>query len=328
MIIFTSIAGAFAQSAGPPRKLKAKGVYTHAATGTVFNEKIGDYARAGVYAFDRKANHIGATYENRNPSGLTTLSVYLYPAGGSEERLRMEYVHSLRQVANASPGSGVAARQYPAVFKDGNYKVNGYTAQIEEPQSLLTLLECGQWFFKIRISTNHLDSAGVKALEKEVVTLFKPTELVKKAPMKWEATIHFAPAAFRDSVMLGSVMGSAYKKMDWAKRHVDSLERAGGFPDLYLDLHVAALKEFIQFEKRESMAKTRKQPATKQYLAELNQIIEAGFLEEFIMEEYDMIMIVPEDMTLDFDAYADWKVSHPTAIDLKQKYTVISFGEK
>jgi len=122
--------------------------------------------------------------------------------------------------------------------------------------------------------------------------------------------------------MLGSAMGSAFKKISWALDNVDSLERAAGFPDLYLGLQVESLKEFVQFEKRK---KWNRQQSTTDYLNELNRIIDAGFLEEFIMEQFDMIMIVPQDVTLDFEGFQKWKETHPTTIDLNQRFYVVSY---
>jgi hypothetical protein len=122
--------------------------------------------------------------------------------------------------------------------------------------------------------------------------------------------------------MLGSAMGSAFKKISWALDNVDSLERAAGFPDLYLGLQVESLKEFTQFEKRK---KWNRQQSTTDYLNELNQIIESGFLEEFIMEQFDMIMIVPKETTFDFEGFQKWKEAHPITIDLNQRFYVVSY---
>jgi hypothetical protein len=309
----------YGQTPGQPKQLKVKGTYFHSRTMTEFPENIGSYQRQGVYSFDKKKENISSTYK----SGQTTLSIYLYPAGeGSEGRLRNQYLQAVQDIANVSK-SGLHAQQGYKFFKKDGYKINGFTAiSPDEPRTKLTLFECGQWFFKIRITSNSLDTTQINILERDVLESFQPTRLVKLFPLYSKASVYFAKAAFRDSLMLGSAMGSAYKKIGWALDNVDSLERAAGFPDLYLGLQVESLKEFVQFEKRQ---KWNAQQSTTDYLNELNEIISAGFLEEFVMEQFSMIMIVPNEITLDCEGFENWKRTHPTKINLNQRFYVVSY---
>jgi len=310
----------YGQTPGPPKLLKVKGTYVHSPTTTEFPESIGTYQRQGVYSFDKKKENIGSTYK----SGETTLSIYLYPAGdGIEGRLRNQYLQALQDIADVSK-SGLHAEQGYKYFNKDGYKVNGFSAAVthDQPRSQLTLFECGQWFFKIRITTSSLDTAQINGLEREVLNSLDPTRLVKCSRLNSKADVYFAKAAFRDSLMLGSAMGSAFKKISWALENVDSLERAAGFPDLYLGLQVESLKEFVQFEKRK---RWNRQQSTTDYLNELNAIIDSGFLEEFVMEQFDMIVIVPKEVTLDFEGFQKWKETHPTTIDLNQRFYVVSY---
>jgi hypothetical protein len=325
-IVFIFSILVFGTTAFAQKKLNARGTYVHAATGTEFPLRIGIYEREGVYAHDKKKRDISSTYQNRTDEGKTTLSVFVYPAGeGVEGRLRRHYFQVLQDIATVAD-KGMHAVQYYTSYKNGGYKINGYSALIDgDPISKLTLFECGKWFFKIRVTTNLLDSTGIEVLEKEVLNSFDPTQLVRNSPLDEKASVYFAPGGFRDSLMLGSVMGSAFKKIEWALENVDSLERASGFPDLYLGLHVESLKEFVQFEKRKPW---NRNPSTTEYLDELNQIIASGFLEEFIMEEFDMVMIVPADLVLDFDGFKYWKISHPIKIELAKKFCLVSYKEK
>lgn len=308
----------YGQQRAQPKKIKVKGTYIH-STGTEFPETFDSYQRQGVYSFDKKNANIGSTYKD----GQTALSIYLYPAGnGSEGRLRHQYLQAMQDMANVSKKGLYAQQGYKYYIKDG-YRINGFSAITpDEPKSQLTLFECGQWFFKIRITSSSLDSTQINGLEREILDLFDPTQLVKSSRLNSEADVYFAKAAFRDSLMLGSAMGSAFKKISWALENVDSLERAAGFPDLYLGLQVESLKEFTQFEKGK---KWNRQQSTTDYLNELNQIIDAGFLEEFVMEQFNMIMIVPNEITLDFDGFQKWKETHPISINLNERFYVVSY---
>ncbi|MFA5433608.1 MAG: hypothetical protein WC319_12165 [Candidatus Paceibacterota bacterium] len=318
-----------AQTYSQPKKIKAKGDYVHGQTQLIFPVKIDDYERLYIYSFDKKKTNVGITYESLKNTGKTTLSIYLYPAGsGTDGRLRDEYLFSLQSIANVSD-KGVHAIQKHVSFKKDGYKINGYNAWIVNESNLiksnLTVYECGKWFFKIRITTDILDSLGIDSLKNSTLDLFQPTMLVKNAPLNPKADIHFAKAAFCDSIMLGSAMGCALKKLEWALDNVDSLERASGFPDLYIGMHIEALKAFVNFEKEHNFSKSQ---TTIDYLKELNSIIDAGFLKEFIMQQYSMIMITPENMTFDFDAYENWKQSYPMNIDLSKRFYVISYSDK
>jgi hypothetical protein len=308
-----------------PKKIKSKADYTHTATGFYFPLKIDQYDRADIYAFDKKKQNIGVTY--KSPDLKTTVSIYTYPAGaGTEDRLRNEYIKSMQSVANVSD-NGVHAEQFAVSYKNGDYKINGFKANIKDidKKSSLSVFECGIWFFKIRISSESLDTTGMKQTEQKILDLYKPTKLVKISHLNPKADISFAKAAFVDSLMLGSAMGSAFKKLEWAMENIDSLERASGFPGLYLDMHIASLKEFTEFEKKHpEFSKTKR---TEKYLTELNSIIDNGFLEEFIMEQFDMIMIVPENLEFDFSGFDNWKIDNPININLNERFYVIWFSE-
>lgn len=329
ILIWTAFAGFYCngQVYTQPKKINVKGDYLHPQTQLTFPVKLDDYEREGIYSFDKKKTNVGITYEDHKDAGKTTLSVYVYPAGaGTEGRLRGEYLFSLQSIANGS-NKGVHAIQKNVCYKQEGYTINGYNAWMvnksQSKKSVLTVYECGKWFFKIRITTDVLDSMAIESLKANILDRFQPTTLVKNAPLNPKADIYYGKAAFRDSILLGSVMGCSYKKLEWAMDHVDSLERASGFPDLYLAMHMEAIQEFVKFEKEHPFSKSQ---YTKDYLKELNSIIDAGFLKEFIMEQYSMVMIVPDTMTFDFDAFDQWKRSNPVSIDLNKRFSVISFG--
>jgi hypothetical protein len=321
IIILSAIGQAcYSQALTRPKPVKAKGTYVHLPSKTEFPEQIGTFKRSSIHTFDKKKENVGSTYDNPG----TSLSIYVYPAGsGSEGRLRSEYLHSMQGMANVSR-DGIHAVQRHRYFKSDGFRINGFTAvTYDEPKSQLTVFECGQWFFKVRITSNSLDTAQIRSIENDVLEVIKPTQLVQRFPLNDKASIYFAKAAFRDSLMLGSVMGSAYKKVEWALDNVDSLERLAGFPDSYLGLQVESLKALVQFEKRKTWSK---QQSTTDYLDELNAIINAGFVEEFVMEQFDMLLIVPDQMVLDFEGFDSWQLAHPVRIDLGKMFYVISYN--
>lgn len=332
IIIISAAQVSHAQNTGKPRLLVTKGAYTHVPTEKKFPDRINAYKRTGIYSFDRQKTNIGATYKSQEDKCLIT--IYIYPAGeGSEDRLRNEYLSSLKEIAVGSK-RGVTATQAHAFLKKDDYKVNGFKAAVldvkEHTRTYLSVYECGKWFFKFRITSELLDSTGVSHLERKILDEFAPTDFVKKEPLSSEATIYFAPAARVDSLIAVSALGSALKKVRWAQDNVDSLERAAGFPGLYLELHVESLQEFARQEyvKHEIRKGWARQAATTEYLSELNLIIESGYLREFIMDQYSSVMIVPDDVKLDFEAYLQWKLSNPISLDLNKRFYVVSYTDK
>ena len=314
-----------------PRKLRAKETYVHPATQMTFPRVLLDeYQRNGIHAFDKPATNVGVSYEKITPFEKTGVTLYVYPAeNGTEDRLRSGYRESLQMVANAMR-KGLHATQFPARYVGADYICNGYKAVFKTEAghlSQMTLFECGTWFFKIRITSTALDTVGMQALEDNILAQFPPSSLTARGPLT-ESSIYFASAGFRDTLMLGSVIKAATGKLRWAKDHVDAKERASGFPGLYLELHEQGLRECVDFEKTHKPT-APVTPKTRQYLDELNAIIDAGFLGEFIMEQYGMIMIVtPEGRTLDFEGFRKWKEENPVSIDLHAMYYVVSFDRK
>lgn len=319
---------AYGQQRAIPKKLKIKGEYTHAPSMTVFENQLFELKLQSVYSFDKNDLNIGATYENQIGDQKTTVSIYIYPAfDGYEGRLRNEYFDSMQSMADVRK-KGLYATQSQVKYIGDKYVCNGCKAVTKSDHNSftqLTLFECGTWFFKLRITSNQLDTADISRLEKRITTHFDPSKLTSLKTLNPKADLYMSKTAFVDSIMLGSAMGSAYKKIEWAIENIAENERASGFPDIYLDMHIESLKEFVKFEKDKNFSKGE---STKKYLDELNTIINSGFLAEFIMEQFGMMLVVPKNRILNFEGFDKWKASNSITIDLNEKFYVLSFGQK
>jgi len=318
---------AMAQPRINPKQLKINGDYIHKATSTFFPERLFDYTRKSIYSFDKKNLDIGVTYEQVNGSLKTTVSVYIYPADdGVESRLRNEYTRSLQSIAYYS-ANGINATQYPVRYEGEKYICNGYKAETKltgNDLSQLLVYECGTWFLKIRVTSNQADTTALNALEDKVVQNFDPARLTALHPLNEKANIYVSRAAIRDSTLLRSCIRSANTKIEWANENIDAGERASGFPDQHLYMHIASL---LEFAKSAADGKHPRSAETQAYLDELNSIIDSGFIAEFIMEQFGMIMIVPEDVSFDFEGYRRWKQSHKITIDLNKRFILIAYGK-
>lgn len=312
-----------------PQKIVFNDDYYHNPSGFMFPLEMLDFSRDEIYSYDQEKRNIGVSYKSTGSTHETSITLYVYPAGnGTEGRLRDEYLASLQEITNITK-SGINATQQATSFNNDGLTINGFKAEIDlnQRKSTLAVFECARWFFKIRITSDHDDFEDHSNIQQKILDLYQPTNLVKSAPLAPLASIYFAPVAFADSVILGSAMGSAFGKMSWASENVDSLELISGFPDLYLDLHISSLLEFVEFERK--YPEYSKTQHTEDYLRELNRIIDSGFLSEFILDQYNMIMIIPDEVEkdLDFERFYKWREKNPINIDLNRKFYVISYDE-
>lgn len=307
------------------KTINVRGDYTHPHAKMVFPERLDVYPRIDIYAFDAGKTDIGVVYKDK--LNENEIIVYVYPAGeGYEGRLRTEYQKSLQSIALLS--FRVYATQSAVRHQGEKYICNGFKAVMRDAKNTynsLTVYECGEWFLKVRVTSTRLDSAGVAELELNIYTLFDPTKLTEVSPLNVKAQVSFSKAAYRDSVLLGSAMLAAKEKINWASAHVPENERASGFPDLYLDMHVAALREFMQFQYIGNFTMTN---PTIKYLDDLQLISDAGFLAEFVMDQFGMILILPEKALANYEAYLDWKQNQKITVNLNQMLYVISYGSE
>lgn len=290
------------------KKLKVKGEYVHQYAKTRFPVSVNTFTRTEIHAFDKEQANISATYEDKD----TRINVYIYPAGPADNhRFRGEYFSSLQSIIDAN-GSGASVHQEYIQYKKGGYKVNGFQAYIEAygtKSSGLRLYECGTWFLKIRITSHSLDTSEATQIFDVFTQQFDPVALVSISPLSTKSNINVAPAALKDSTLLGCTFASVLEKAKWALANVDSLELQAGFPSLYLDMHVSSLKAFVKNE--EKHPDWARSETTEKYLKEIRSLIEAGYLEEYIMDEYRYVMIVPNGTEFDFERYQKWRKTHP-----------------
>ncbi len=320
-----------------PRLLHVNENYLHAATHFNFPDTLfGNFRRQDVYSFDKQEHSIGVTYENFCGRTKTVFSIYLYPAGMAfEGRLRHEYQTSMQAVVNHTE-TELHARQYIFPYESKKYICNGIAALIKTDKhelAQMTLFEAGTWFYKIMITSDRADTVLLSDLRTKILQAFEPTELTDLVPLHKRISVYMQKSAFRDSVLLGSAMASAYRKIDWVMDNVERNVRATGFPDLYLNLHVAGLKAFMEFQHRENVAQSGqawyRSPFTENYLRQLQLISNAGFLEEFVMDQYDMLLIIPKEITVQkYNDYLRWKSQHDIGIDLDDTFYILSFDTK
>ena len=326
IILFIFILYAIIPNNYAQKKIKAKGDYTHPITNFVFPVQLYDFERIGIYSFDTKRENIGIVYENSK----TTISLYIYPAGdGYEDRLRSEFIKSLQEIANLTK-IGIDINQQPIQY-EGDYICNGFNAIIKDryKYNSLTLYECGRWFFKIRITSDGLDSAYLSDFEQKIIRKYEPSKLTALNPFKSRASVHIAPGTLNDTILFGSVAGFTFKKLEWALDSVSEKERASGFPSIHIGMHIAALKAFLDYriEKRPNTATTEE---IRKMIDEIQEISDNGFLEAYIFDQYDMLLRVDDYVITEevWEKYIKWKDNRTFLFSLTHiVYSVVGYVE-
>jgi hypothetical protein len=325
LIILSLTFNSFAQ-----KKIRAKGDYLHPHTSFVFPTKLFNLERVNIYYFDTQKENIGVVYENVYPK--TTVTIYIYPAGnGGETRLRSEFNKSLSDMRYLYGRSGFNVNYQPIRYED-DYICNGFTATVKDkqPYNSLTLYECGRWFFKIRITSDELKKAYLPDLEQKIIEHFDPSKLTALNPLKSKACVHIAPHCLEDTVLLDCMLAFTAEKVKWAIDSVSEKERASDFPSIYLGMHVAALKAFINFPK-ENYASYIASMETQKILDELQEMSDKGFLEEYVMDQFNMMAVTGNYVSEEeeWDNYLKWKNNREFLFKLTHiLFSYIAYDEK
>jgi len=324
IILFIALCGCvlnvFAQ-----KKIRAKGDYTHLLTQFVFPTQIEDFKRVNIYSFDKRNENFGVVYEGNK----TTVTLYIYPAGdGDENRLKNEYFFTLQSIANTTR-NGIDATQQVIQYK-GDYICNGINAAIKDEHSYnsLTLYECGRWFYKMRITSDNLDTLYLSEFKQKLLKQFEPSKLTALDPFDSQVRVHVAPGVvYSDSIFFGSVLFYTLEKVKWALDSIPENERASGFPSIHLGMHIAALKAFLSYQKEKCQTCTAT-AETKQMLSELQEIFDKGFLEEFIFDRHNMLLNLDNYIILeeDLDNYLKWKGNRAFLFDMQYElYSILVY---
>ena len=298
--------------------------YFHTESRTVFPFRMGEFERQQIIEFPGNPGKILVIYTA--PKGKLSFTISLTPTNeGTEGRLRNEYLKEIKKLSGEEKSDTLPTPD-PIKYVGRNYICNGvqgcFTNQIAGSVSQLTVFECGVWLLGFKLKTNNMDSTQRARLDESLTRRFNPAALTALSPLNLKSNVGFIGDSMKDAETSSAMVNSAFKKMDWATRNVSSKERYSGFPDIYLAMHLESAKEYLRIQGKKMITGNQK---PDRFFEDLNAISNAGFLPEFIMEEYDRVMIVPDDLKLNFDAYREWKKGRQISASLKEKKYIITY---
>ena len=293
-----------------------------------FPTEIENFHRKSITSFNKELSNISVEYKSVNHQENTHFTIYIYPAGvGFEDRLYDEYVLSLQAIANVA-NKEIKARQGPFYYTNNGYSFVGIRARTgnlkNTVQSMLIIFECGEYFLKYRIDTDQQNNDNLDSLSNQLFEIFNPSDIVNKYPLIPSSNIIVAPAAFKDSLTLYSVLAGAYSLSGWALENIDSLERCSGFPGMYLDGRTETFLEMTESWVDNSKGFKR---YPNDYFESLVKIVEKGYLEEFLMDEYSMLLLSSDSINFEFENYFKWKEEILPHFNLIQRYFIINYDK-
>ena len=243
----------------------------------------------------------------------------------TEGRLRNEYLANIKQLSKENSKTYLPKPTF-LKFRGSRYTNNGVAGtNVNDVNSFsqINVFECGSWLLVSKLNINGLEESQFHAFSEDLIRYFNPSKLTSVKPMNLKPIVDFDRESMIDTVVTGALVGSAFKKIDWANENVGINERYSGFPDIYLKMHTESLQEYLKILGRKTTRS--KNPENFRFYADLKSINDAGYLAEFILEAYENVMIVPSNLDLDITGYNNWKRDRELNVDLLKKRYKINY---
>lgn len=281
--------------------------FYHQISNTLFPYKLlKGLRRSDIKTDNKNTKELTVAYTDSDKS---IIMIHLIPnSEGSEGRLRETYEKEKLKLNKILP-QWTKPTQSILQFKGIDYDTNGIQALYERGnQSIayLTVYECGSWLLNITILAKGSQKSGqeMELLNNELIQYFNPPHLVELQPFNLKSNLEFDKKNLKNNPTIGALWASAMKKLEWVEEHISQRERATGFPDLYLDMHIAATEEYMNALAKKKWPNHSK---SKQLYHTIQKIQSAGFLPDFFMQHYENLLVVPKGLKLNPAAYEIWK---------------------
>lgn len=299
--------------------------YKYEFAQTLFPYKLMGFERKQIVVDAGERNKVEAIYELPSCGGKVWFKINLKSDfEATEGRLREEYLNQVESLGNKNSNLQIDA---PSIIKKfGNKYTNngilGTITHLGKKNGELRVYECGFWLFSLVVFSDENNPNDMEQTINQLTEYFNPEHFTEIKPLSVKPNISFERELLKDAVLMGPIIGSGFKKLDWVRENVRENERASGFPDLYLQMHLAAINEFLELASRKKMSNSAQ---AQKYFEELSAIKQAGFLPEFIMEQYKKIMVVPSNVTFNYEAFHEWLKDKKISTDLTKKWYIICY---
>jgi hypothetical protein len=290
-------------------------------TGLKFPIEMFGYKRDEIRAFEKGTSNISVKYKKADADeSISTFTIFIYPnTSTSTDRLTDEYYKAVSAIGIARGSKQIEFKHKIRTFEKNGFRLRGLVAITSDLKEYLALFESGKWMLKLRITLPSASQDILDQLEASLLDALNPSMLVEKYP--WDPSSYkiildvdllsdkiFAPCAYIGGFMLAT----------WINVKVGEQEKLAGVPGLYLQGYNAAYTVMIEAWRTAK----RKKNKSKFYplMSGLEQIEGNGYLEEFLMEQFHQVLIVPDSTVLNQDEYENWKKNHSINVNIKERF--------
>ncbi|TQM22257.1 hypothetical protein FB551_1966 [Chryseobacterium aquifrigidense] len=317
----------FSQDLKPNKKIRSDADFSHIVSGMTAPFSLGDFSRMGLFTNSKNDSVFAAEYENKSNDALFKFKII--PAFLDEERLLNHYYKDLTERKYIPKESEKVNKG--VTFKEGKFKLHGISSYFNHLNRLINVrvYDAGFWVFISEISQKGNDTLLLDKMHEEFLKNLQPAKIVQNNPLTRYSNIIYAPVAARDTVLLRITMSSATNKMKWIYENIDKYERASGIPGILLDFHIAGINGFIDYKTKKNSTSIKEGNFTVDKLISFfTKLRNDGFIDEYLMEQYNYLLSPPENHQFDYEGYQKWKLNNSVDYDVANKYYIIVNSRK
>lgn len=282
-------------------------------SGIVLPENIREYKKVYLGNINELTSSFIVTYVHTRYNS-SKLIVSIYPADiAIENRALDEHISNI----NSTYVRLSELLNQPIIASKDSINIIGVLSTFLDNETnnnvALATFEAGRYFIKYEVKSKTKSTKEIISLTKALIDTISPINILKNNPLILGITMHVAPGIVQDTNCLDPILQATLTKIDWVNKNVDSLERCSGFPSLYL----LEQKLTIEAMLTEWESTPRHKSKLDGYFSELIKIRNSGFLDEYIYQEYEQFLLVPDNQELKIKDYARWKKSHKISVRLR-----------
>lgn len=310
----------FSQELKSNKNIKSDSDFLHTISGISVPIKISDFLREDLRTNSKNDSIITAEYIDKANNSKYSFSIFLSPL--DEERLINFYYKSLadkRFTPKELNSKGI-------YFKNGNYKMLGISGIYKNLDYLVNyrVYDAGFWIFVSEFSQKNNDTISLEKNHDNLVLQINPSKIVEKNPLSINTSVYVAPGIKRDELLARSALSSLFNKVKFAKENYTKYERASGLPENSLEFQMAGINGLIDYKTEKNPNPSKGSSETESMINSLAKLRDAGFVDEFLMEQYHYILISKdENHKFDFKGYENWKKENFVDYDINKKFFVI-----
>jgi hypothetical protein len=316
----------FSQDVKLNKKIKSTTDYEHSTSGISAPMNLDGFSRTDLFSNSKNDSVFAAEYEDQ--SNKLVFKFKVLPALLDEERLLSHYYKDLQERKYSPKENKKISKS--VTINEGKFKLHGISSYFSHLDQLINLriYDAGFWVFISEVSQKGNDTLALDKAQDLFLTKIQPAKIVEKNPLTRYANILYAPVAAQDRLLLRTTMSSATNKMKWIYENIDKYERASGIPGILLEYQIAGINGFIDYKTEKNQNTIEGNNSATRLISFFTKLKNAGFVDEYLMEQYYYLLTPPENHQFDYSGYQKWKLENSIDYDTSKKLYIIVNSRK